>query len=295
MLTQEQVKRFQDEGMLCIPDFLSPDQIAQLSNRAHTLLDDFDPLAHQKTLFSTSKDNHVGNQYFLDSLDKVSFFFDTDAVDNDGNLVYPKQVAINKIGHGLHLHEPAFEKVTFDDKVQDIARSLEYKDPRVLQSMLIFKHPAQAKKIRDNEVPPHQDGTFLYTDPPLALGFWFALEDVTKDNGCLYYAPGSHKKFPIISRFVRTPKAPGTEMMGLADVHDPEPRDSLKYVPMECKAGSLILIHNQVLHKLEKNESDKLRFAYAFHLIEGTADYDEFNWLQVPSLGGTNFSKLFKD
>lgn len=46
--------------------------------------------------------------------------------------------------------------------------------------MLIFKH-----KSVGGAVPAHQDGTFLYTDPPSAVGLWFALEDCTPDNGCL--------------------------------------------------------------------------------------------------------------
>lgn len=40
---------------------------------------------------------------------------------------------------------------------------------------------------------PHQDSTFLYTEPLSATGFWFALEDCTNENGCLWFVPGSHK------------------------------------------------------------------------------------------------------
>jgi phytanoyl-CoA hydroxylase len=42
-------------------------------------------------------------------------------------------------------------------------------------------------------VPVHDDSTFLYTEPVSALGFWFALEPCTSTNGCLSFAPGSHK------------------------------------------------------------------------------------------------------
>jgi len=69
-----------------------------------------------------------------------------------------------------------------------LAHDLDFKDPRVLQSMLIFKQP----KI-GGVVPPHQDSTFLYTEPLSARGFWFALEDCTAQNGALSFAPGSHK------------------------------------------------------------------------------------------------------
>jgi ectoine hydroxylase-related dioxygenase (phytanoyl-CoA dioxygenase family) len=60
---------------------------------------------------------------------------------------------------------------------------------------------------------------------------------------------------------------------------------------LDIKAGSLVLIHGNVLHKSEKNTSDRSRFAYTFHVIEGAEgwEYDERNWLQPPAGG---FSKL---
>jgi phytanoyl-CoA hydroxylase len=42
------------------------------------------------------------------------------------------------------------------------------------------------------EVAIHQDSTFLYTDPPTVVGLWIALEDATKENGCLWTIPGEH-------------------------------------------------------------------------------------------------------
>lgn len=46
--------------------------------------------------------------------------------------------------------------------------------------------------------------------------------------------------------------------------------------------GDLVLIHGSVLHKSERNRSDKTRFAYTFHMIESPplAVYDDKNWLQ---------------
>ena len=51
---------------------------------------------------------------------------------------------------------------------------------------------------------PHQDGTFLRNDPLNLTGFWFPIDDATKENGCLWYVPGSHRK-PVTRRFVRNP------------------------------------------------------------------------------------------
>lgn len=57
----------------------------------------------------------------------------------------------------------------------------------------------------------------------------------------------------------------------------------------EVKAGTLVLIHGNLLHKSEKNTSPKGRMIYTFHVIEGENEYDERNWLQPPEVG---FTKL---
>lgn len=58
----------------------------------------------------------------------------------------------------------------------------------------------------------------------------------------------------------------------------------------EVKAGTLVLIHGNLLHKSERNLSGKSRFIYTFHVIEGENDYDARNWLQPPEKG---FTRLY--
>jgi len=51
-------------------------------------------------------------------------------------------------------------------------------------------------------VKPHQDATYLYTEPPQKslLGFWIALDDATLENGCLHFWPGSHLEGKVYQR-----------------------------------------------------------------------------------------------
>jgi phytanoyl-CoA hydroxylase len=77
--------------------------------------------------------------------------------------------------------------------------------------MLILKHT----KI-GGVVDTHQDSTFLYTEPNTCIGFWFALEDATIENGCLWAKTGGHHT-SLRSRFSKK-ETGGTEMIILNDV-----------------------------------------------------------------------------
>jgi phytanoyl-CoA hydroxylase len=160
--------------------------------------------------------------------------------------------------------------------------------------MVICKQPRIG-----GEVPEHNDSTFLYTDPPTALGFWIPLETCTPENGALSFLPGSHKTTPLVKRFVRLPGG-GTGMESLNVPPEEVPTaDPSKYVLQECQpgtlpnehltrsscsylAGDLVIIHGTVLHKSPRNGSEKTRFAYTFHMIDTppVAQYSDRNWLQ---------------
>ncbi|XP_060599353.1 phytanoyl-CoA dioxygenase domain-containing protein 1-like isoform X1 [Ruditapes philippinarum] len=199
-LTTEQVKQFQDEGYLILEDFVDDATVESLKSECHRLIEEMNPADHN-TVFSTLEMKRTSDDYFMTSGDKIRYFFEDGAKDEKGNLKVNKHLAINKIGHALHVLSEPFKKVTFSPEIQGVAKSLGLEDPVVCQSMYIFKQPGIG-----GEVIPHQDSTFLYTKPQKLVGLWLALEDATLENGCLWFIPGSHKRGILGEwRMVRNP------------------------------------------------------------------------------------------
>lgn len=239
--------------------------------RAAELVDGFQP--ETASIFSTHDQARTTDAYFLGSGDDIRFFFEEEAFLPDGRLRQKKAQSINKIGHALHDLDPAFERVSRDPTLGQAARALGVPDPLLIQSMYIFKNP-----FIGGDVACHQDATFLYTEPLSVLGLWFALEDATVENGCLWGLPGGHRG-PLRKRFVRTEEG-GTRMDVLDETPFPEVRAGEPYVPLEVRKGSMVVLHGLLPHWSGPNRSAKSRHAYSLHVIDESAHYPENNWLR---------------
>jgi len=94
----------------------------------------------------------------------------------------------NLMRTALHDLDPVFSKFSRQKKCKDVLDQLGLHDPLLVQSMYIFKQPHTG-----GEVVPHQDSTFIHSEPLTCHGIWFAIDDATTENGCMYMLPGSHK------------------------------------------------------------------------------------------------------
>ena len=273
-LKPEELAHYNERGFLVLEDFADHSSCDQLRGRAEELVQEFDP-AEVVSIFSTREQNRLTDKYFLDSSTNISFFFEENAFLPDGRLRFEKARSINKIGHALHDLDPVFDRFSRSRQLRDVATSIGFENPLLVQSMYIFKQPNIG-----GEVTCHQDSTFIYTEPPEIAGLWFALEDATVENGCLWAIPGGHRS-GLKSRWLRSRDASGGRMEFQYFNRDPWPEEKL--IPLEVRKGSLILLHGLLPHRSLENRSARSRHAYTLHLIPKEASYAADNWLQRPA------------
>uniref|UniRef100_A0A2K6B3L2 Phytanoyl-CoA dioxygenase domain-containing protein 1 n=1 Tax=Macaca nemestrina TaxID=9545 RepID=A0A2K6B3L2_MACNE len=252
-LSPSQLQKFQQDGFLVLERFLSAEECAAMQQRIGEIVAEMDVPLHCRTEFSTQEEEQLRAQAYCaihsSSGDRARFY-----LKKKKNLFQYSLMALTAsfCPVALHAHDPVFKSITHSPKVQ-VSRGR-------------------------GEVSPHQDASFLYTEPlGRVLGVWIAVEDATLENGCLWFIPGSHTS-GVSRRMVRAPvgSVPGTSFLGSEPA-----RDNSLFVPTPVQRGALVLIHGEVVHKSKQNLSDHSRQAYTFHLMEASGTtWSPENWLQ---------------
>lgn len=260
---------FESKGYVEIPNFISEKDIQALKNRMAVLTHSFD-IGQPLTTFDAKLKKIQSDEYFAESHNKIHYFLESEAIDEKGQLKFSKELSINKVGHGLHLKDEVFASIAKSKKIQQVMNSIGLRNPKCIQSMYIFKQPNIGA-----EVPWHQDATFLYTQPNSTVGLWFALEDATIENGCLCVLEQGHK-LPLKQRYLRT----GTNSFEFKEL-DETIWPVEEGVPLEVKAGTLIVLHGMLPHMSKPNRTSESRQAFTLHYIDEASYYSKNNWLKL--------------
>jgi phytanoyl-CoA hydroxylase len=267
-LSEQMLADYRDTGVLILENFVSVERCQQLRQHTLDLVDAFDETEYAH-VFSAMEQTQLGDRYFEESGDKVRFFFEHDAFDESGRLRQAKRHSLNKMGHAMHDLDPVFDEFSRTSELAEVSRRIGFSDPAIIQSMYIFKPPRIG-----GEVYCHQDSTFIYTEPESCVGFWFALEDATIDNGCMQFIPGGHR-MGLKERHLRGDDG---ELRFEKLDDSPWPEDST--IAAEAAAGTLVIFDGRAPHLSGPNLSDKSRHAYTLHLIDQACHYPIENWLQ---------------
>lgn len=273
-LSPSQIGAFRRDGYLVLEEAADPARRGRLLRAIDRLQGAFDPAGH-RSVFSTGDSDRGRDEIFFRSAERIEYFLEEDALDANGELARPLDRAINKLGHALHDLDPTIGDFARMPRLAQALRDLGLEHPVLWQSMVIFKQPEIGGAVRW-----HQDASYLYTEPSSVLGAWLALEDATRENGCLLVEPGGHRG-PLRERY----RVDWNTRSGHLETLDesPWPPENAG-LALEVPAGSLVLFHDHLPHASAANRSSRRRTALTFHFADEGSRWAEENWLQRSSL-----------
>jgi len=90
----------------------------------------------------------------------------------------------------LWTDSPAAKEFAFSERLAETARRLSRaRHVRIYHDHAMVKPSGQQSR----QTNWHQDAPYWPMDPVGSFSAWIAVDDVTVDNGCLHFVPGSHK------------------------------------------------------------------------------------------------------
>ena len=233
-LTRQQVDQYRLNGQITVEDVLTPDQV--------------DTLAAHTDLIAAGEVGHIPESSI--QLEKVF---------RDGDQQVTDQVlSVRKLYNLAVYDEVMWAHVTNPTVVDVIADLLGTDDIKLYGDQLFMKPPALGAAQ-----PWHQDSaSWRHIFPMDLVSAWTAIDYAMVENGCLNFAPGTHRwgmmRGPQVAWFV-----------------DDLGSDEWPIVPVPLRPGSISFHHSLVLHQSNANTSGKRRRGYAVHYMRASSRRDE--------------------
>ena len=157
--------------------------------------------------------------------------------------------------HQPHHVSPVMREYLAHPAVSRALSRLVAPDVKCMQSMLFIKPPRFPGQAW------HQDEVYIPTRDRSLTGAWYALDDVTVENGCMWVLPGSHRNgYLYPQRLHGRPEEfdSAQESYGFDDREE---------IPVACRAGAVVFFNGYLLHRSRKNRSDRFRRVLVNHYM----------------------------
>lgn len=152
-----------------------------------------------------------------------------------------------------HLLHPRFAGLIRDARLLDKVESLVGPALRLILCQGLYKPPQTG-----GEIAWHQDDYYFRVGRENAVvSCWMAFDDATIDNGCMWVLPGAHDRLREHEKL--------ESGYAMRDV------DETRAVPVELKAGQIMLHHGAMPHRTLTNTTSGERRALAMHYMDATA------------------------
>jgi len=171
------------------------------------------------------------------------------------------RTVLRKLDNPHHQRE-AVRRLAFEPRLVQLVESLIGAGVSVYFSQIFFKPPEGGRPK-----PAHQDNYYFGPNDPNALvTAWIALDDATLENGCLYYAEGSH--CGPVHPHVTPPDEPYNLQLPAATL--------ARYpaTPAPVPRGGVSFHHGNTFHHSGPNLSRRWRRACALHYVRNATVFD---------------------
>ena len=214
MLTQEQIDFYHTNGYIVVEDVISAKEIAELRK----ITDEFVDKSRDVTEHTNVFDLEPGHT--------------------------PEAPQLRRLKNPVALH-PIYDQMLRHDNILDSVAQLIGPNIRYDTSKLNMKSAGFGSPVEW-----HQDFAFaaqVSNDDMLSVGI--AIDDMTRENGCLLFIPGSHQG-PVYNHHQND--------VFVGAITDPD-FISDNAVPIEVKAGGITIHHTRTLHASAPNRSGQSR------------------------------------
>ncbi|MCZ7643758.1 MAG: phytanoyl-CoA dioxygenase family protein [Planctomycetota bacterium] len=173
----------------------------------------------------------------------------------------------NGVYVGLSLNSGFFKRFNADPRLVDILEDLVGPNLEFWSDKIVFKSAGV-----DFGSPWHQDWQYWHGANKYSL--WIALDDATRENGCLKVLPGSHTR--VFQHGGRD-----EEGIGFGNRMRKEDIDESKAVDLPARAGTAVFFHDLLLHASYPNTTGRDRWALIPTYRDASKDDYDYGFAQA--------------